>query len=64
MLHHPRLNREHPLFELSVPHEKRPVAHTGKVRIMRDNHYGLAIFIPKREEQLMELLLGPGVEVS
>ena len=64
LLRPPRLDRESPLFELSVPHEKRPVAHPGKVRIMRDDHYGLAIFVPEREEQLMELLFGPGIEVS
>ena len=59
MLHrHSRLDRESPLFELSVSHEQGPVAHPGKIRIMSHDHYGLAIFVSQREEQLMKLFLG------
>ena len=52
------------VFEQSVAHEKRAVAHLGESGIMSHYDYGLAQTVAQFEEKFVKIGLGSAVEIT
>ena len=50
--------------KLSVNHKEGPVTHFCKVWVVGNYYNGLAIFITKVKKQVMEFLLGLGIQIA
>lgn len=50
--------------KLSVNHKEGPVTHFCKVWVVGNDYDGLTVFVAKVKKQVMEFLLGLGIQIA